>query len=303
MMAAYRVIFAGACLLLAGTTSAHADVEVVSTDGCLEAAAVQERIESALASRLEQPDRVTVLVEGVAAAGGGTTARLRVTTRRGRVLLDRRHELAARDCVAATELFAVVVDRLFTRLRVEEWNEPPQATSSTMAVATRAAAPVPSNLELTLVSAASASPQPAGGDVEVGVRFDRGRTRWRVGGGVLIRQSLPSELGTGDVRALSSLATAGLRRVARGWQATVELRAGAMRLAGSGFDDNRADWLSWAEAGGSLAWVGRHVTVGLVVSGSPLSRRAVTIDRMETQAIPRVRLGLGLTFPLWRENP
>jgi hypothetical protein len=276
---------------LAVTTAfCHIASAGVAVDGggtCLDANGLRARLE-AIATRTEAGPLDVHVAERT--SDGSAQVELRVV-RSGRVLLDRRFQLASSECASATALLGLVLDRLVTGLPVEGWlseshDEAPPATSE------------PASYELALVSAASVDGGPLGGDLELGARLDRGRA-WRFGGGLLLRESLPSDLGRGTVNATTAMATGGARYVSERWSLGIELRGGEMRLFGRGFVEDRASWVPWTELAASIGWAGRRATIGAVISGSPLHYRALVSDGMETAEIPRFRVGIGVTIPLW----
>jgi hypothetical protein len=270
----------------------RADVEIHATGGCLDARAVRARLE-VIAGRTRGGSLDVRVAERVAPDGSAEVS-LRVL-RTQRVVLDRQFQLAPSECASATALLGVVLDRLVTELPVEGWAAEPRVPARPVAVE------LPAAYQLVLVSAASVEGAPLGGDLELGARLDRGRA-WRVGGGLLLRESLPSDLGRGTVIATTTMAAAGARYVGERWSAGLELRGGGMRLMGRGFAENRTSWVPWAEAAASVLWVGRRMEIGVVLSGSPLGYRALLVDGMEVTEISRFRVGIGVSVPLW-ERP
>jgi hypothetical protein len=288
--------------VVATAATVRADVAIDERAGCVDRDEARRRIDAVLRAR--GATAAAVAVEVVSSEAGSHVA-LRVANGAGRVLLERGFELAAGDCAEAPALLAVVIDRLFTGLAAEEWKAaaepPPVAVRAPVPRVVDAPSP-PVPFELSLQTAVSAATQPTLGELELGLRFDRGGA-WRAGVAVLARQSMPSDLGSAEVEARTLLGGLGVSRAGDRWRAGVELRGGALRLAGDGFDQDRRAWVGWAEGAASIAWVGRVASVGLVAAASPLARRAVTADRMEAVEIPRFRIGVGLSFPLWREDP
>lgn len=225
---------------------------------------------------------------GVASAASPTGAELalQVWARDGGVLLARRYRLAPPDCARAGDLVALALERRLTDLSTERWSEPARR-----------------GLEVALLPAIGAADLRGGGDVELGLRLDRGNGRVRLGGAALVRQVRAGELGGGVVGATAVLGGAGVRIVAGDLQATVELRGGLLRVFGDGFVEDRASVLGWVEGAGSLSWVGRSLGVSLIASASPVGHLLVATEPMEMMRFPRFRIGVGLIVPLSRNDP
>jgi hypothetical protein len=294
----------GLCAGIGAT--ARADVKVAAGNDCIDAADVRARLAAVVATRVGDPSEVAVHVDSSATGRHETTVTLRVATRVGRVVLDRKFVLAPSDCASAAELLTLVLDRFLTRLPVDQWNEHPLRPAGMPPIVVRDPAQSPrsragSGLEVALVSAVGIAGRVDGVDVELGLRFDVGHPCWRFGGGALVRQGQEAEFGGAEVATRFALATSGVRYAGRGWQGAVELRGGAVQLIG--IVPGRPPAFPWAELAGSLSWVWRHASVGLVLSGSPVSDRVVWVNSVSQMLeIPEFRIGLGVSVPLLGQN-
>lgn len=258
---------------------------VVEARGCLDPAQVETRIRNVLIQHGALPTGLRIEASETPGESGSAVA-LRVVRPGGELGLDRAYPLARVDCASAPALLALAVDRLLAEF--PEWIDP-----------TPPAPPPPEHtLAIALTGAVNGIWPPLGTDGQLGALADTELGPARVGGSLRIRGSIPQRAGSGRFQQTSILAGASGRIARAAWAFHGEVRAGALRVAGSGFTENSADWLVWWEGavfgGRRFGWG----VLGLELAASPLAHRAVTIDGAVSEAIPRLRVGIAGIFDL-----
>ena len=266
----------------------------VASASCPERPAAEARLAQVIAEHRAEHSDLFVSLTANRRDDGQSDLHLQVLRANGDVGLDRRYSLSPGDCDSAAELVALSVDRFLSSF--PEWAGP--------APAVRASAPPPPRwFELFAVSAVSGIFRPLGAEGQVGVLGDLGAAGHRLGASLLVRASLPQSAGTGSFQQTTFLAGAYWRRRWSPWEVRAELRGGAIRVTGRGFEENDSDWLYWWEgasfAGRGFSWG----SLGLEVAASPLTHRAVTRDHLVSEDIPLLRVGLAGAFELISQKP
>lgn len=258
---------------------------VVAPQGCLDRTEVEARIRGVLVQHGAMTTGLRVEATDVPDETGAAIT-LRVIRPGGEIGLDRAYRLLRVDCASAPSLLALAIDRLLAEF--PEWIDP--------------APPVPPPPERTLAIALAGAVNgiwpPLGVDAQLGAIADTELGPGRVGGSLRIRGSIPQRAGDGRFQQTSVLAGATGRLATGSWALHAELRGGALRVTGIGFTENAADWLVWWEGavfgGRRFGWG----VLGIELAATPLAHRAVTLDGLVSESIPRVRLGIAGTFEL-----
>lgn len=266
----------------------------VAAASCPARQAAEARLARVLADHRAEQSDLFVEVSASPRHDGGSDLHLRVVRENGDVGLDRRYVLAPGDCDSAADLLALSVDRFLSSF--PEWAGPAPTVGSI-------APPSPRWIELLATSTMSGIVRPLGAEGQIGLLADLGGAGHRFGASALVRASLPQSAGTGQFQQTALLAGAVWRRRWSPWEVRAELRGGAIRVTGSGFDQNDSDWLYWWEgatfAGRGFSWG----SLGLEIAASPLRHRAVTRDHLVSEDIPLLRVGLAGSFELVSRKP
>jgi hypothetical protein len=143
---------------------------------------------------------------------------------------------------------------------------------------------------------------PVGIDAHAGALVDYGGARDRFGLTALVRAGVPQAVGNGHFQQTALLAGVAWRHRAGVWALRAELRAGAVRVTGSGFTRDDFDWIPWVEgavfAGRAVAWG----AIGVEVAATGLRDHARIDDGLVSEDIPLLRIGLSAEIGLgsWR---
>ncbi len=285
---------------------ANAAVDVSGTDSCVQRDAATPALEEVLQKHAGERE-VDLLISVTETRGDGSTVvSLRAITGAGEKVLDREFALSSADCASATELLCTVVDRFVQALPLQKWTLQPKRVQPQ---APPPPPPPPSpppplvqteSLSLSVAAKLGADLQiaPMGGSFEGGLVGDVGRGTHALSLDIGVRGSSPRALGQGSYYTLILAGGVGWRLMSDAWLGRLAARAGAIRVAGSGFTSDGAAWLPWAELDAGL---GRRLgPVALLLTGavSPFRHSAVTADGSLKQELSNVRLGLSLEVPL-----
>lgn len=265
----------------------------IDSAGCVEETEARTRLIEVLVAHHAEESALIVDVVTSANPDGEHELQLRVIRERGDVGLDRRYVLGPGDCSSAAELLALSVDRFLNSF--PEWADP---------VSPPAHEPGHQDgIDLLLLSSLNSIWLPFGVDAQLGALADFGGTQNRLGGSVLVRASLPQQAGSGRFQQTALLSGVSWRHRRGPWELRVELRGGALLVSGLGFAENDSDWLPWWEA---AAFAGRNFSwgsAGFELAGSALRHRAVTQDRLVSEDISSLRIGLAGSFELFSQKP
>lgn len=284
----------GGSFLLLFPGIALASVEVRARTSCLEAEALDARLEQVLVDNAQSREiDLLVVVED-----GGTTpivVSLKAVSATGDIEIDREFTLVPADCARSTDLLATVLDRFVRDMPLEKWTLP----------LPRISAPPPKQeqrpvwlTELSGRLGTYAALAPVGGVLDLLLRWEMGKGDWALALEADTFWSLPHDLGHGKLWVGTLAGGLGARVRFAPWLARLSARAGGMLAAGSGFAENESHWLPWLE--GEIA-VGRAlgpVRLLLAAVVSPYRHRAHTAERDASTAISNLRLGLALELPL-----
>ena len=265
----------------------------IADSACVDEAIARTRIAQVLTAR--HATHAGFAIEIAAAQDGDATQlQLRVVRTSGEVGLERSYELGPSDCASSPDLLALGIDRFLDAF--PHWAGAPPPPPPPV--------PPPARwVDVTVHAAASSMFAPLGFDGYLGGAFDYGARTHRAGATLLVRASAPQDAGPGRFQQTAILAGASYRFRTGSWRVRAELRAGALLVRGTGFDDNASDWLPWWEgavfAGRGFAWG----ALGIELAASGLQHDAVTSDGLVTEDIPQVRLGFAGELGVWSSNP
>lgn len=306
-MVADRDILAAVCglSLIVTASIVNAAVDVSGSASCVHPESVTAALEEVLRehSASHEVDLLVTVTEKT--SGESTIVMLRALTGDGDKVLDREFELSSADCASSTELLRTVTRRFVQALPLERWTlEPPSKKEPPQVVAP--AVPPPSPIEkedpllLTVAVRAAADLQiaPVGGSFEGGVVGDVGKGSHALSLDIGVRGSIPQSLGQGTYHTLLLLGGVGWRFMIDEWMGRVLARAGTVRVAGTGFATDDAEWLPWVELGVGF---GRRLGPVVLMVGaavSPHRHSAVTADGSLKQEMSNVRIGVTLEIPL-----
>lgn len=292
---------------------AGADVDVAGDRKCVNLDALAPQLERALARyQPEGADDVTIRVRTTRLAPAGARVSLVVVLPDKSLGLERAYQLLAQDCSSANDLLVAVVSDFLEELPAKIWSAPSSNEAENEAennaennaendaealVATRR------TLSLAMVTTGLLALDVSNGDAlallqgEVGAEASLAGLTQALSLGALVRGSTKRELGAGYFRPTALLAGIGISR-GQSFRYGLRLRGGTVRVAGSGFDVNFAQWLPWAEVGAHLSYRSGWWEARLTVLASPLRNDIAVENRDDSVSLPRFRLGIGVAYAL-----
>jgi hypothetical protein len=260
-------------------------------------------IKSSLVSVIKNREEFQYIIISVVVspAVAGTLATLRVIAREtGEILMERTLSILPEECVDAHLVLKVMLEQFLATFPIEEWKESQAPSPSEIVVRTETVVVEKDRSFLNwllLVGIDSRWPTPSG-DIEIALGLDAGAKRHGLVGRLIARVGWPNPLGEGR-----QLETAAL--TALGWRfspneklgLTIEIRTGALRVSGVGYEKNYHQWLVMVEAEFSVLWKIGPITLGPAVAVSPPIYTVYT-DSGERADLPWIRLGMLLGIPL-----
>lgn len=310
-------LFAACAVLLFafhGLGEARADVELVGDSRCVDLESLRQPIEQILAEHKPEGELTLVVrVQVQDAAAGLTEIELVIALPDDAALLERSYRLAVQDCPSADDLLLTVIAEFLEELPATRWSAlpppvaPPDAPPDAPPEAAKEASPPSkSDIELgyrlraaTIAAVDAASSR--GPEAELGAGIALSFNSQAVSLGVLARGGTSQDLGAGRFRATSLLGELGWRR-GNTFSGGIQLRAGAVRVAGSGFAENFVRYLPWVEAGARLGYRWRSLDLGVQLLASPLRHQVSIENREDSLWLPRFRLGIDLEWRAWSKK-
>jgi hypothetical protein len=270
---------------------------------CMEIADIKAALASVLDSREESPFMIVTVV--VSPTVGGSLAVLRVIEREtGEILLEKSLNIVPEECADAHLVLKVMLEQFFTGFPIQKWKEkqapsPPEPVVRTERVVVDQEV-MPLHWML-LMGVDSRWPTPSG-SLEFGLGVGAGARHHGVIGHVLFRAGWPHPLGDGRFLETAALLALGWRfSASENRQLRLEVRAGAVRVSGLGYEKNYSQWLILLEAQLSLLWRLGSVYLGPELGISPLFHSVHTVSG-DHEDLPWLRVGILLGVPLWKSR-
>lgn len=309
--------------------SALADVKAQSDFQCFNSSSLETRLAAVLTEHQPEGGQPpTVEVSGSVDATSGeqvSVVMLAVTMPDGTMALQREYRLTPQDCASVEDLLAVVLSRFLEDLPAADWlasqkeptqPEPTQPEASQAPERTRAKPPslnatnslaieyvlsVAANTALLPLERPPGSSTPRPGlDAEALVGAELQTRGHGFALQAVLRSGTKFSLGDGGFRTVATLAELGWKRRGSLRMGTL-MRFGAIRLDGSGFDDNFSKWLPWIEAGGQIGYRWQDVELLAHVLASPSVHDVITEDRKNSVVAQRLRLGIRLQWSFGKQ--
>jgi len=216
----------------------------------------------------------------------------------GAIMLDRAIDLPKTDCPRSTKLIQLILSQFLAELPVDLWDEEIPGPVSVIPTEHVRIEQELTALTTLMFLSVNGRAQPWGGDAELGLALDVGADAFRLLGSLALRQSLPSDLGSG--KFIESYALLGLGGRYRGehWMLRFELKTGGLLLTGMDYAKNFHTWMAWLEAQLSILFDLGPVALGPQISVQPFEKTIVA-DQDQSRQLARFRLGLIITLPFW----
>lgn len=139
---------------------------------------------------------------------------------------------------------------------------------------------------------------PTGGEVDLGIGYGYGGDRNRIEFSGYGRLAWPRPIDRGQVYQATVLAGVRWRHQVQRWAPTVEVRAGAMALVGTGYVVNHTGFAPWVEAVVGLDRAVGPVVIGVKVGIAALQHRMLTTPSDLADKTSLVRVGINFLVPL-----
>ena len=288
---------------------AQANVDIEGDDGCVDLDKLRQEAAGLLAdpSSQQNSSHISIRVRVQTLADHKTQTTLEIVLPDSSLGLHREYELAPQDCASANALLMAVVSEFLEELPAKRWSMPvpnpvpvDAAAKTTRERVPRAAA-TSSTLQYRLEAASLAAIDASAGNVlalaaaELGAGLGLSSGRQTLWLGAHLRGSTSHELGAGRFRPTTVLGEVGWSYGQRiSW--ALRGRGGAVRIAGSGFEQNFARWLPWVEAGVEMSYRWHALGLRATALASPLRHQIAIENRDDALWLPRFRIGIGIAY-------
>jgi hypothetical protein len=278
---------------IASVPSDRSRIQIDDSSECLNRAELTGALERRLEESTQGSELSIVVTGSRVVASVRSEIAMRVLNRRGHEVLDRHFVLKPAECASSTSLLDTVLENFLTRLVEIEVHPPhierPEPTGASV-------------LRIDLGAQVLGAFFPTNGEAELRLMGGLGSMGHGVSLTTLLRMTLPQSLGTGRFYEGAVLAGIGWQYRASGFLVRLEVRAGALGLFGTGYDRAHSVYLPWIEGALDALFSLGPVLIGPEVSGSPLSDPVEVAGESGSTGLSRLRVGLVLALPVFREE-